>query len=64
MIAKALDADNTYTASQVSHKLKQLGLLVLGKKVSPIDVELTEDKRTIDSDAQSDEETLLGMLPK
>ncbi|KAJ8499542.1 hypothetical protein OPV22_010094 [Ensete ventricosum] len=35
MIAKALDADNTYTAAQVSWKLKQLGLLAPKKLTSP-----------------------------
>lgn len=35
MIAKALDADKTYTAAQVSWKLKQLGLLAPKKLTSP-----------------------------
>lgn len=32
MIANALDADNKYTAAQISHKLKQLGLNIPKRK--------------------------------
>ncbi|GMJ06484.1 TIMELESS [Hibiscus trionum] len=44
MIANALDADNTFTAAQVSRKLKQLGLYVPKKKKSKDDTLLRDEE--------------------
>ncbi|XP_008802054.2 protein timeless homolog [Phoenix dactylifera] len=61
MIAKALDGDNTYTAAQVSRKLKQLGLLAPQEKRSTNVEKLSCNKEIIDRGEQSDEETLLAI---
>ncbi|XP_073109120.1 uncharacterized protein [Elaeis guineensis] len=60
MIAKALDANNTYTAAQVSRKLKQLGLLAPQEMRSTNAKKLSCNKEIIDRGEQSDEETLLA----
>ncbi|CAN1267612.1 Topoisomerase 1-associated factor 1, partial [Linum perenne] len=51
MIANALAPEGTFTAAQVSRKLKQLGLVAPRKKRSQADV---------DADHESDDETLLS----
>ncbi|XP_010261437.1 PREDICTED: protein timeless homolog isoform X2 [Nelumbo nucifera] len=69
MIAKALDADNTFTAAQVSHKLKQLGLLVPRKKRPSEGKKHLLDKhpKGLFSDVEedkSDEETLISLMKR
>ncbi|KAL5999068.1 hypothetical protein ACLOJK_010018 [Asimina triloba] len=66
MIANALDADNAYTAAQVSRKLRQLGLRVPQKKRQFDDASITgqqggRDSIVIDREEPSDEETLLSL---
>ncbi|CAL9065379.1 unnamed protein product [Musa banksii] len=60
MIAKALDADKTYTAAQVSWKLKQLGLLAPKKLTSPEIEKHSRDDENKEKGVQL-EETLLAM---
>ncbi|XVF53482.1 hypothetical protein PTKIN_Ptkin05aG0102800 [Pterospermum kingtungense] len=63
MIANALDADNMFTAAQVSRKLKQLGLRVPRQKRSEDDLHLRDEGPNHSSDDDthdSDNETLLS----
>ncbi|XP_064992246.1 uncharacterized protein LOC135584632 isoform X1 [Musa acuminata AAA Group] len=60
MIAKALDADNTCTAAQVSWKLKQLGLLAPKKLTSPEIEKHSRDDENKEKGVQL-EETLLAI---
>ncbi|CAM8896515.1 unnamed protein product [Rhodiola kirilowii] len=63
MIATALDSNVTYTASQVSRKLKQLGLLTLKTHKSEKAHLASESHGTqgTDDDHNSDDETLLSI---
>ncbi|KAE8722683.1 Timeless family protein [Hibiscus syriacus] len=58
MIANALDADNTFTAAQISRKLKQLGLYVPKKKKSEDNMLLRDEEPNETHD--SDNETLIS----
>ncbi|OVA16539.1 Timeless protein [Macleaya cordata] len=64
MIATALDADNTFTAAQISRKIKQLGL-IKEKRPSAAKLHLRDedaDDIIVDEGAEeSDEETLLAL---
>lgn len=64
MIAKALDDDSgTFTAAQISRKLKQLGLHVPGRKKTEQGLHL-KDKNLSGSDNDSqntDNETLVSL---
>ncbi|GMP24662.1 hypothetical protein CsSME_00001849 [Camellia sinensis var. sinensis] len=64
MIANALDADGTFTAAQVSRKLKQLGLRVAQQKRPKAETHL-KDEDVINFSAEtaehSDNETLLSL---
>lgn len=65
MIATALDADNKFTASQVSHKLKELGLYIPRQKRSKTSKDLKDgDLNEISTDRvnDSDDETLLSLI--
>lgn len=62
MIANALDAEGGVSAAQVTRKLKQLGLLVPGKKRSKTSFQSKDDDPTGDVPrALSDEETLISL---
>ncbi|KAM3729911.1 hypothetical protein ACB098_12G046900 [Castanea mollissima] len=65
MIANALDADNKFTAVQVSHKLKQLGLRVPQQKKFEAN-KLIKDENSnslfTDKAHDPDDETLLSLL--
>lgn len=58
LIANALGADNTYTAAQVSRKLRQLGLLAPQAKRSSTAAKHSVDNETIGIEGQSEDETL------
>ncbi|XVF12596.1 hypothetical protein REPUB_Repub08aG0132500 [Reevesia pubescens] len=63
MIANALDADNMFTAAQVSRKLKQLGLRVPRQKRSKDNMHLRDEELndlSADETLDSDNETLLS----
>lgn len=63
MIANALDADNMFTAAQVSRKLKQLGLHVPRQKRSEDNMHLRDEELndlSADETCDSDNETLLS----
>ncbi|WOK95730.1 hypothetical protein Cni_G04437 [Canna indica] len=60
MIAKALDDDNTYTSSQVSRKLKELGLVVSKEKSPPEPGEHSKNKENSEKGLLL-EETLLAI---
>ncbi|XWS48502.1 hypothetical protein CRYUN_Cryun13aG0083200 [Craigia yunnanensis] len=63
MIANALDADNMFTAAQVSCKLKQLGLRVPRQKKSEDNMHLRDEELndlSADEARDSDNETLLS----
>ncbi|XP_024022343.1 uncharacterized protein LOC21394741, partial [Morus notabilis] len=65
MIANALDADNKFTASQVSRKLKQLGLCIPRQKRSQTNIRLRDDDLndiSADKVNDSDDETLLSLM--
>lgn len=65
MIATALDADNKFTASQVSRKLKELGLYIPRQKRSKTSKDLKDgDLNEISTDRvnDSDDETLLSLI--
>lgn len=65
MIANALDADNKFTASQVSRKLKELGLYIPRQKKSKTSKDLKDgDLNEISTDKvnDSDDETLLSLI--
>ncbi|KAI3888490.1 hypothetical protein MKX03_015120 [Papaver bracteatum] len=63
MIATTLDTNNTFSAAQVTRKLKQLGLI----KKRPVESktllrdEADNDNSTVDEQEESDEETLLAL---
>lgn len=65
MIATALDSNNTFTAAQVSRKIKQLGLI---KKKRASDMKMLlrdedDDDLIVDKgEEESDEETLLTRM--
>ncbi|XP_077228993.1 timeless family protein isoform X2 [Tasmannia lanceolata] len=66
MIANALDADNVYSAAQVSHKLKQLGLCVPRQRRQPKATKHSGDDDLdnlvgAEREERSDEETLLAI---
>ncbi|XP_058100318.1 uncharacterized protein LOC131245111 isoform X3 [Magnolia sinica] len=65
MIANALDADNTYTAAQVSRKLRQLGLRVPQKKrqLEATYISGQDGKDLVDTDSKepSDEEASMSL---
>ncbi|XP_052180758.1 uncharacterized protein LOC127793960 [Diospyros lotus] len=67
MIANALDADGTFTAAQISRKLRQLGLRVPRKRKSEVNMHL-RDEDVINSSAEkgeeSDDETLLSLIKR
>jgi len=58
LIANALGADNTYTAAQVSRKLRQLGLLAPQAKRPYTAAKHSGRQETIEREDLSDEETL------
>ncbi|CAK7324063.1 unnamed protein product [Dovyalis caffra] len=60
MIANALASDNSFTAAQVSRKLKQLGLRATRQKQSEIDMHLRDEELNDFSvvEQDSDDETL------
>ena len=63
MIANALDADNRFTAAQISRKLKQLGLRVPRQKRSEDNMHLRDEELndlSADEVCDSDNETLLS----
>ncbi|KAF5451134.1 hypothetical protein F2P56_031424 [Juglans regia] len=65
MIAKALDSDGKFTALQVSHKLKQLGLCVPRRKMSEANKHLKDENLNDsfrDASHDSDDETLLSLM--
>ena len=65
MIANALDADNKFTASQVSRKLKQLGLYIPRQKRSQSSMHLSDgDLHDLSAEkkSDSDDETLLSLV--
>ncbi|KAK1286793.1 hypothetical protein QJS10_CPA03g00256 [Acorus calamus] len=63
MIATALDAaDKTYTAGQISRKLKQLGLYIPQEKRSSGTFKVFEDNEYAESEEKSDEETLFMLM--
>ncbi|XP_041011926.1 protein timeless homolog isoform X2 [Juglans microcarpa x Juglans regia] len=65
MIAKALDSDGKFTAVQVSHKLKQLGLCVPRRKMSEANKHLKDENLNDsfrDASNDSDDETLLSLM--
>lgn len=65
MIAKALDADRKFTAVQVSHKLKQLGLHVPQRKRFDANMHLRDENlhdSFTDEAHDSDDETLLSLM--
>lgn len=63
MIATTLDTNNTFSAAQVTRKLKQLGLI----KKRPVESktllrdEADNDNSTVDEQVESDDETLLAL---
>ncbi|KAB5524209.1 hypothetical protein DKX38_021958 [Salix brachista] len=62
MIANALGSDNSFTAAQVSRKLKQLGLRTPRQKHSDTDIHLRDEELNDFSVGQdSDDETLLSL---
>ncbi|XP_012090145.1 protein timeless homolog isoform X2 [Jatropha curcas] len=64
MIANALAADNSFTAAQVSRKLKQLGLRVPRQKKSEAKLHLRDEEInefSIGERQDSDDETLLSL---
>ena len=65
MIANSLDADGTFTAAQVSRKLKQLGLCVPRQKRSNADLHLRDEEELNEISAEgpeiSDSETLSSL---
>ncbi|KAJ4843375.1 hypothetical protein Tsubulata_032681 [Turnera subulata] len=63
MIANALAADDSFTAAQVSRKLKQMGLRVPQKKRSKADSHLGDEelKGFVPGGQDSDDETLLSL---
>lgn len=62
MIANALGSDNSFTAAQVSRKLKQLGLRAPRQKHSDTDIHLRDEELNDFSVGQdSDDETLLSL---
>ncbi|KAL5813132.1 hypothetical protein ACOSQ3_028082 [Xanthoceras sorbifolium] len=63
MIANAMDAGNTFTAAQISRKLKQLGLHTPKQKKSEAHMHLRDEEPediSIDAAHDSDNETLLS----
>ncbi|KAK1320264.1 hypothetical protein QJS10_CPA03g00254 [Acorus calamus] len=65
MIATALDAaDKTYTAGQISRKLKQLGLYIPREKRSSGTFKVFEDNEYAESEEKSDEETLFMLMER
>ncbi|KAL5568467.1 hypothetical protein UlMin_025042 [Ulmus minor] len=63
MIANALDTENKFTASQVSRKLKQLGLHVPQRKRSQSSILLRdEDDLSTEIMHESDDETLISLM--
>ncbi|KAL4615631.1 hypothetical protein ACB092_07G140700 [Castanea dentata] len=65
MIANALDADNKFTAVQVSHKLKQLGLRVPQQKKFEANMLIKNENSNslfIDKAHDPDDETLSLLL--
>ena len=63
MIANALDDGNTFTAAQISRKLKQLGLHTPKQKKSEAHMNLRDEEpndTAIDEAHDSDNETLLS----
>lgn len=65
MIANALDADNKFTAVQVSHKLKQLGLRVPQQKKFEANMLIKNENSNslfTDNADDPDDETLLSLL--
>lgn len=67
MIANALDADRAFSTSQISHKLKQLGLLVSQKRTFESNTNLV-DENSFDSlsniTGKSDDETLQSLIKR
>lgn len=65
MIANALDADGKFTASHVSRKLKQLGLLAPPQKKLETSIQLRDEDLSdfsMDTSNESDDETLLSLI--
>ncbi|XP_015878277.3 uncharacterized protein LOC107414639 [Ziziphus jujuba] len=65
MIANALDEDGKFTASQVSRKLKQLGLRVPRQKKLETSIQLRDEDLndfSMDKSNESDDETLLSLI--
>ena len=64
MIANALAADNSFTAAQVSRKLKQLGLHVPRQRKSETKLHLRDEEPndfSVGEQASDDDETLLSL---
>lgn len=62
MIAKSLDADGTFTAAQVSRKLKQLGLRFPQQKKGLLHLRDEDlDDPHAEGDDNSDKETLSSL---
>lgn len=66
MIANAMDGDGKFTASQVSRKLKQLGLYIPRKKRSAAGMLRDEDLNdsSTNKEHDSDDETLLSLMKR
>ncbi|ONI25468.1 hypothetical protein PRUPE_2G304900 [Prunus persica] len=66
MIANAMDGDGKFTASQVSRKLKQLGLYIPRKKRSAAGMLRDEDLNDSNTNKEhdSDDETLLSLMKR
>lgn len=67
MIASSLTGDHSFTAAQVSRKLKQLGLHVRQRKIAEGNMHLRdEDLNDFDMKnvQESDEETLLSLMKR
>lgn len=66
MIANAMDGDGKFTASQVSRKLKQLGLHIPRKKRSAAGMLRDEDLNDSNTNKEhdSDDETLLSLMKR
>lgn len=67
MIAKALDSDGKLTATQVSRKLKQLGLYIPRQRRSQTSTHLRNGELNDSSPSKvndSDDETLLSLMKR
>ncbi|KAI5347141.1 hypothetical protein L3X38_015020 [Prunus dulcis] len=66
MIANAMDGDGKFTASQVSRKLKQLGLYIPRKKRSAAGMLRDEDLNDSNTNKEhdSDDDTLLSLMKR